>query len=50
MAGLAKRCSCISYPFRCHCLNQIIVLSNFQSPERKVAVNGRNGIAHIFNN
>lgn len=49
VAGLAKRHNCISYTFRRQYLNQIIILSGFQSPERRVAVNGRNGIDHVFN-
>lgn len=47
VAELAKRRNCISYALMCQYQNQIIIMYGFQGPQRRVAVNGRNGI--VFN-
>lgn len=49
VAELAKRQNCISCAVMCQYQNQIIILSGFQGPERRVAVNGRNGRDQVFN-
>lgn len=50
VGGLAKRHNLISCAFRSQYLNQIIILSSFQSLEKRVAMNVRNEIHHVFNN